>query len=362
MKKILYILIINLIFFNLSGQESKTDKYGALPENYGIIEKPKNQSYISPQYVKNLYRGFTGAKIPKTAYEEHILRKMLHTRLTKKELLIFIKKEKLNQPLTFFEQITYLKAKYKINRRQKILYKFALDTSKFASKTAQNLTPAEIQVLKKAQDSTQTLTKIEQKTLKRALKKQKRLKKLQQKYTLTPEDKLLLQKAKTDTVKLTLKEKIKLYKIHQKQKRIEQRKLQKMAKGGDWTPKPVTKTKTPLFNLNFSSKKRPSSYVRKIRRLQQRYKLSEDEINALNIVKSQSATKKDIILAKRARKKQWRYQTKVEKLKHKYFLKLQTKEQRKLLRKQARKEKIRRFKTVLRKSYMKLKTKIRDMF
>ncbi len=362
MKKLIYIIIVNLIFFNLFSQESKTDKYGALPENYGIVEKPVKQSYISPQYVKNLYHGFTGARVPKTAYEERILRKMLHTRLTKKELLVVIKKNKLGQNLTFFEQIIYLKAKYKINRRQKILYKFALDTSKFMSKTTSNLTPAEKQVLKKAQDSTQTLSKLDKKILKRALKKQKRLKRLQQKYTITPEDKLLLEKAKSDSVKLTLKEKIKLYKIHQKQKRIEQRKLQKMAKGGDWTPQPVTKTKTPIFNISFSAKKRPSSYVRKIRRLQQRYKLTEEEINALNIVKSQSATKKDIILAKRARKKQWRYQTKVEKLKHKYFLKLQTREQRKLLRRQARKEKIRRIKTILRKSFIHLKTKIRDMF
>ncbi len=361
MKKLIYIIIINLTFFNLFAQD-RTDKYGALPESYGIVEKPQNQSYISPQYVQNLYHGITGARIPKTAYEEKILRKMLHTRLTKNELKVLTKKNTLHQKLTFFEQITYLKAKYKINRRQKILYKFALDTAKFSSKTTKNLTPAEQQILKKAADSTQQLTKTELKILKRAKRKQKRLQKLQEKYTITPEDKLLLEKAKNDSVKLTLKEKIRLYKIHQKQKRIEKNKLQKMAKSGDWTPEPVTKTKTPIFNISFSAKKRPSSYIRKIRRLQQRYKLTEDEINALNIVKSQSATKKDKILAKRARYKQWRYQTKVRKIKHKYFLKLQTKEQRKLLRRQQRKERIRRIKTILRKTLINIKNKIHDMF
>ncbi len=371
MKKIVYIIAL-LVSFNLNsvsfaqstGVTVKPDKYGATPENYGFVQKPVAKSYISQTYDE-LYRGVTGSKIPLTAYQEHILNKKLRTRLTKREYQVWVKKKYAKQRLTFIEQLIYLRAESKIKRRQRLEHKIYLDTTKtIRAKTIQQLTPAEKKVLKKAQDSVFQLTPEEKKILKRAKLKLKKIQREKDKYMLTQQDSLLLQKARNDTVKLTLKEKFELYKIHRKEKRIERKKLEKAAAQGDWTPVKVSKTRRLLMSIPLltPSKYRPSSYVRKLNRYKRRYKLTEDEIQAKNLVKADSVSRRVVRLARRAEIKQILYKQKVYRLKEKYFLKLQTPEVRRKLKKQFRQERAKERHRMWQLRMKVFKSKFRDLF
>ncbi len=330
MKKAVYIFFFLIIFFTLHGQSQNTDFYGALPSSYGVIDTSGKS-------------GMTGIAYPRSAYTEHMLKKVKKLLLTKKEREI-VAKYSMGKDLSPTERIILKRALRKMEKLNELRTKYIMDTLRFASKHSFKLSPAEEEILKKAQDSGAVLTPSEKKLLKMVKRHQKNLEKIKKSHTISDQEKALLEKAKRDSAHLTLKEKIQLLKIKQKQRRIQNIHYRQLAMSGQPIPvKPSLPQRIGMKINIFNPRTRPSSYIRKAHRLEKRYKLSDKEQEAYNkkISGVPLLTFKEKFLATKAMIKKTKYETKKHQLDQKYFWSLQDKETRKRHRqhlKQSRKK------------------------
>ncbi len=318
MKKAVYIFFLLSIFFSIHGKSQQTDFYGALPSSYGIMDTTGKS-------------GMTGIAYPRSAYTESMIKKIKKLKLTKKEELVLLKYSS-GQQLTPGETLVMKRALRKKEKLRKLKTKYQMDTLRFATKHSFELSPAEEDILKKAQDSGVVLTPSEKKLLKMVQRHQKNLEKIKKSHTVSEEEKALLEKAKRDTAHLTLKEKAQLLKIKQKQKRIQNIRYRQLAMSGQPIPvKPSLPQRIGMKINILNPRTRPSSYIRKARKLEKKYKLSDKEQMAYNkkISGVPLLTFKEKYLATRAMAKKTKYETKKHKLDQKYFWSLQDKDTRK---------------------------------
>ena len=315
MSKLIYILFI---FLTITApgftQKPKTDFYGAYPSSYGTPAADTNQ--------------MLGMHYPKTAYAEKLLRKRTKLNYTPKERQVLIKFYA-GKELTPTENLILKKALRKQQKRDKLIYKYMLDTLRRNTKINPQLSKYEKQLLDKEKDSSASLTLAEQKALRLVHRHQKNLQRIQKRQTLTSQDSSLLLKASSDSARLRLGEKIKLLQIKQKQKRIENLKLNRMANQGFPTPIKVSATQRILRKINIlNPRNRPSSYLRKAHNLEKKYKLSQQERDAYNKMKSgyPLLSFKEKYLANKAYYKLEKYKQKKHKLDQKYFWSMQDKQ------------------------------------
>ncbi len=366
MKKFFHILIL-LLFLPGSpfaqNTTQRTDEYGALPQNYGIVEKPYKQSYLNIP-PKELFRGVTGSTVPINKYQEKLYKKLIKLRLTKKEAGAILKHELSNQPLTPTEQLYYIRAKNKINKRQLLLQQYVQDTSKVSASKTAKLTPEEQQLLEKSQDSTAQLTPFEKRLVKQIKKKQKRYEKQQKKYTLTEEDKKLLNAANSDSAKLSLGDKIKLIQVKQKKERIDNYQLQQELSKGNIIPVKVKTIDQIKMAFKYGDFYKKSHYVKRTEYLKKKYGLTPKEKDALNKAKGQYEfmTRAEKARARRAQIKQYKYNEKIRKLNEKYFLSLQDEDTRKRFKTRKHKQDTDRVASSFQRSWTNLKNYINKLF
>ncbi len=315
MNRLIYILFIFLAIATAGiAQNTKTDYYGAYPSSYGTPTTDTNQ--------------MLGMHYPKTAYAEKLLRKRTKLNYTYKERQVLVKFYA-GKELTPAETLILKKAMEKQQKRDKLIYKYMLDTLRRNTRISLKLSHYEKLLLNKEKDSSASLTLAEQKALRLVHRHQKNLQRIQKRQTLTPQDSSLLLKARSDSARLRLGEKIKLLQVKQKQKRIEKLKLNRMANQGFPTPIRVSAPQKILRTINFlNPRKRPSSYLRKAFNLEKRYTLSQQERDAYNKMKSgvPLLTFKEKYLANTAYYKLEKYKQQKRKLDQKYFWSMQDKQ------------------------------------
>ncbi len=316
MNKLIYILLIFLaIETGARAQKPKTDAYGAYSWSYGVVDTTQTNTML-------------GMKYPRSAYAERLLKKREKLKLTPRENRVLIKFYN-GKDLTPAENIILKKALRKQEKRDKLVYKYTLDTLRRNAKINPELSPYEKRLLDKEKDSSQTLSPSEQKALRLIHRHQANLEKIKRRQTLTPQDSALLLKANNDSARLSLGEKIKLISLKQKQKRIHNIRVAKMAQQGFPTPVKVTGFQKVIQSVKFfNPRNRPSSYIRKAHHLDKKYSLSPAEQEAYNKMRSgvPLLTLKEKYLAQKAYYKVTKYQEQKHKLNQKYFWSMQDKE------------------------------------
>ena len=329
MNKLIYILFVFLTiakFLSAQNQGQETDIYGAYPWSYGVRSLDTNENAM------------LGMHYPKTAYAEKLIRKREKLKYTPKERQVLIKFYA-GKELTPAENAILKKALRKKEKRDKLIYKYTLDTLRRNAKINPELSPFEKDLLAKEKDSTKTLTPSERQALRVIHNHQKKLEKIKRRQTLTPTDSAILLKSNSDSTRLTMGEKLKLLQIKQKQKRIEKTRINRMAGQGYPTPVKVGATQALAQNLNiFNPRRRPSSYLRKIHKLEKKYSLSPEEQQAYHKMRSGVPMQsfKEKYLANRAYSKLEKYKHKKAKLDQEYFWSMQDKEVKKRHKKHLR--------------------------
>lgn len=291
---------------------------------------------------------------PLTRKEEKARREALRISLTNNDVMILLRKQN-GKELTFWQKVQYPFIKMKKNKLDKL--KAQSNTAKSNSDTTghlpnylsnggkNDLTIKERDILDKKDKQNEELTPEEEKIYKKAIRKQAKLNKLKQKYQkiqLTEDEENLLKKSRRNINSLTPEEKNQLDEIKKKQKhndkidqKIRTQAIDSAYKTGDWLP--TTPKKYRWLNLlpKFKqTKERPSSYVRKMRRYNRLYSLTDNEKIALN--NRNSGVKMnplELATARRAASKDYTLKVKIRNLEIKEYLKYQPKESRKRMRK-----------------------------
>lgn len=290
---------------------------------------------------------YEGFKLPATRGEEIAIRKARRYTLTTKEYIILSRYNK-GKPLKFWQRLQVPFIKRKKKKYDKIISKKSNSTisGSAPNKKRYTLSIKEQELINNT--DTSNLTKQQKRLRQKALKKQARIAKYKEKHQqtkLTEEQQTIINKGNKDK-KLLTKEERKTYRklkpIDRKNKRIkkqrQQMKIDSALAAGAWLP--VEPKKHPLKTLwhNLKNpKQRPSSYVKKLKRIEKRYKLTPEEQQAWNMYKSHvGISKKTKKLAYRAYYKLHTKYEKEKKVKHKEFMKLQPRQTRKNLKKKNR--------------------------
>jgi hypothetical protein len=303
----------------------------------------------TPYYPPGTQLSRDGFHPPLTKKQERAMRKARRLFLSNKQKAVIYRKES-GHDSVFWDNFRYPFLKHKQKKLNELLTKsgYKKDSSAgpayMRKANKYKLTIEEQDLIQRSKDSTQTLTPEEQKKLKKALAKEKKYQKYKQKYTIhkfTKEETDLLRKNPKSLSKEQLKELKKLKKIQKQNERrknkIHKFKIDSAVQAGGWMP--VQEKKFSLKNL-FSPRRhspRPSSYVRKLRRYERRYKLTEKEKQAYNKYKSGAFMKPyERKLANRAWRKMWEKKEKIKKLQHKEYMKMQPPPTRRMIRKTQR--------------------------
>jgi hypothetical protein len=348
MRKVTKIIVITFLLFVL------------LPE-YKIYSQVNNFGNEVGGDVSDPGMQFSddGFKPPTTKKEERIRKKALRISLSTKEVIILSRKER-GKELKFFEKLRYPFIKRKKDKIDKL--QAQADGMKFGSQDSsgnqmpgyvQNskyqLTIKEKEVLNK-KNSNDSLTIEEEKIYQKAIKKQKKQEKLKQKYekdVVSDDEEQLLRNSRkyqykdsiTDAQKDQIKD-IKRRKKHNDRinKKIRNYQIDSAYNSGGYLPKLPLKYRLKNMLPRFApASKRPSSFIKKMRRLNRRYTLTDKEKEAYNQKKGgRPLGLFDQIRANKAATKMYLLTLKGKKLLKKQYYKYQTKETRKRLKKQQR--------------------------
>jgi len=311
--------------------------------NFKQIDSTVTQDSLNP----GEHFFYEGYKLPSTKNEEKEIRKARRNTLTTEEYII-ISRVSHNKTITFIQKLKYPFLKRKKKNYDRIMSKKSnpkLSTS-VPNSPRYSLSIKEKELLKKG-DSTQ-LTSEEAKMYKKAKRKQKRIERYQEKHKITKleeEDQIIVNKGKKNKKLLTKEERKKFRKLRPIDKKNERIKEQKKQFKIDsalaavaWLPIEPKKHPLKTFWNNLKNPgQRPSSYVKKIRRIESRYKLTPKEMKAWNMFKSNVQTTGNTKrLAYRAYYKLSKKYEKEKKIKHKEFLKSQPRQTRKSIKKKTK--------------------------
>ena len=290
-----------------------------------------------------------GFRMPATRYEERIMRKAARLSLSRKEMAIYqVMQTDKKKKFSYYLRYPFIKYKYK--KLQKLSGKSLQTTKKTSSR--HKLSIPEKEILSKADSlGEQNLTPEEKKKYKKALRHKKRVDRYNKKHNyeeLSEEDEQFLRKyenrkkrSKADTTVYTKEDRKKarqLKKMKRKQDKEEdiilQHKIDSAMATGAYLPVKQKKhffrtlwynTKT-FFRRKFNSKVAPSSYMKKQKRIERRYKLTKKQQLAYNLYKSHKELSPSMKrAAKRAYTKEWIKKQKLKRLEEKEMEKLQPK-------------------------------------
>ncbi len=355
MDKIIKIIALTFIFNFLFLFVS----YSQIGADYG-----KDVTKTTPYYPPGSQLSKDGFHPPLTKKQERMSRRARRLTLSTKEQNILNRKEREGtdekDKLSLWENIRYPFIKRKSNKLEQLKAKTNNKSNLpgYMKKTEKyRLTFHEEDILRKAK--TDSLSAQEQKTYNKAIKKQKKLEKIKNSYKPQPisdDEKDIWIKAnnkkkiflgiKVRRKKLTAQERKKLPEIRRKEKhnrkikrKIHNFQVDSAIASGAWLP--VSKNKYSLKSLFFKIKHkrpRPSSYARKLRRINRRYRLTKKQKK--NYIKSKNGAfllPDEKLSARKAISKKWRKKLAMKKLLKKEFLKSQTRETRKMMRKTKKK-------------------------
>ncbi len=323
----------------------------AQPVTNGTVHKDAAVSGVGKQFGTD---GFQG---PKTRKEERLRRKARRLSLSRKQLNIYNRKQR-GKDLNIIEKIRYPRIKHKKDKLDALQKKAdGLNGSTATASTSGTpgylKTPKKYQlsikekdiIAKYNQDST-SLSDKELKLYKKAQKKQKKQDKYKKKNTkikISSADSAFLWNSNKYPDSLTNDDKarvkqIKRQKKHNKkiQNRIRNYQIDSLLAAGE--PVPITK-RGISFKRMFKKKQRPakpSHFVKKLRRAQRRYSLTDRQKTAYNN-RSRNLSPIDRHRANRAEIKNYLLPKKLKKIQKKEYLKSQPRNARRSMRKDARK-------------------------
>lgn len=304
----------------------------------------QNATDATPFYPLGSQLSKDGFHPPVTRKDEKMLRKAKRLSLSTKEKSILLRKEN-EKELTFYQKIQYPLVKRKSDKLEKL--KEQANSSSNSPSYLQKadkyrLSYNEEDILKKAK--TDSLSEAEQEVYKKALKKQEKYKKEEAKFQtteITEDEKELLIREYRNKKDLSPSEKKDLQEIHKKQKqndKVKDRKhkiqVDSAVAAGAWMPVSSKKFSVKNFVSKITRKRvKPSSYSRKLNRINRKYELTENEKKAYNReISGLFITKDEKMLSSKAIAKNWYKKEKTKKILAKEFMKTQTPNTRKMMK------------------------------
>jgi len=297
-----------------------------------------------------------GFRPPLTKKEERMRRKARRLSLSRKQLNIYNRKQR-NKELTFFEKVRYpfiKRKKDKLDDLQKKADAMVYEPTQ-AGGGAQpgymqtpkkyELNIKEKDIISKYDQDSSSLDKKEMKLYKKAIKKQKKADKYLTKYqktSLSNNDSLLIHMYKNHPDSLSRAEKKdakRAIKVRNKNKKVDDRiinyQVDSTLANGGWVPVSQRKFSLKRFFGRFSPKLRPSSYVKKQRRINRRWGLTDRQKDAVQN-SGRNTRWIDKHRANRAVTKKYVHKKKSQKLAKKEYLKSLPRKNRRIARKNMR--------------------------
>ncbi len=366
MDKITKLFAIIFFLLNIFSIETSYGQNNTTNNNFGT-EVPAPPSFPGQQFSQD---GFTP---PKTKKEERTIRKARRIVISDQEYSILARGEKNKDTLTFIEKIRYpfIKRRYKKFKELQDKYQkiksdqYTQDTMSVSNineeDTALVLSIKEKDIMQKYAEDSASLDKKELKIYKKTQKKivrhnkkmerkRKRQEKYRQKHTIqevTEEDRALMYKYAQMPDSLTTEEKKRVKEIqkidkqnHKLANKRTKHKIDSTLAAGGYAPTDQKKFSLKGMFKRKQKRQRPSSYVKKMRRINRRYKLTTKEQQAYNKRKSGAFLMPgEKILANRAAAKIYTQKQKQKKLLRQEYIKSQPKHTRKMLKKGERQQK-----------------------
>ncbi len=300
---------------------------------------------------------------PLTKKEERLRKKASRLSLSRKEMQILSRKKN-GADLTFWQTIRYpfiKRRKKKLDKLKKKADEMGFNNSSGSGGTGKpgylqgaekyDLTPKQQKVVKKKEQDSTDLSFKEKIIYWKAKKNKKKKEKYLAKYTkieLTNSEKKLLEKEKANPDSLSKEQKKELKEIHKKEKHNDKvedririyRNDSVYARGGYVPVKPKKFSLKKIFSRKSKPKQKPSSFVKKQRRINKRYSPTTKQMEAYN--KRKSGMKLGLINRYRARRaavKKYKHKVKTQELQEEEYQKVQHKKTRKKLKKMEKKTK-----------------------
>jgi hypothetical protein len=361
MNKVTKFLAIIFLILQIFSQKNLYSQSDVTNNNFGT-------EVNAPPAFQGQQMSQDGFSPPRTKKEERTIRKARRIVISDQEYSILARGEKNKDTLTIIEKIRYpfIKRRYKKFKKLQDQYKkikqdqYTQDTTSatFSEQdTALVLSIKEKEIINKYNQDSASLSPKELKTYKKTQKKiqrhnkkiNRKKEKFKNKYAvqeITEEERALKEKAYYHPDSLSKEEKKQLKEIEKKEKhnhklgeKRTKHKIDSTLAAGGYAP---TDQKKFSFKGMFKRQKRqrPSSFVKKMRRINRRYKLSKNEQQAYNKRKSGAfLTPAEKILANRAASKIYIQRQKEKKLLRKEYIKSQPRHTRKMLKKGEREQK-----------------------
>lgn len=298
-----------------------------------------------------------GFRPPLTRKEQRLRRKGRRLSLSRKQLNIYNRKIR-NKELKFFEKLRYpfIKRKYEkleTLKKQADALKYDRSSSAPAGSKPGYLEPPpkyqlsikEKDIIEKYNQDSSSLDKKELKIYNKAIKKQRKTEKYLSKFKKTPiteQDSLLifmylnypdsLSSSEKQAAKHAIKTRKKNKKIDDK---IRNYQVDSALANGGWVPVSQRNFSPKRFLKRFKPKERPSRYVRKQKRIDRRFGLTDKQKTALNN-KQRIVKPIDRYRVRRAEIKNYLHQKRTEKLLKREYIKSLSRKNKKIFRKNQR--------------------------
>lgn len=296
---------------------------------------------------------FDGYNFPKTKMEERARKKALRLSLSRKEMQIYLKKEN-GKKLNFWQSLRYPFIKHRKKKLEKLQAKYKAQSDPANAQPGYvgdkyNLTIKEKEILER-KEKNDSLSAKELKIYNKAKKKQERKEKLVksfEKKQFTDEEEAVKNKAKVNIHLLSPEEQETLKQIREKEaynQKVDKKRINyqtdSVYNAGGYIPKLPFKYRIKKFLPSFKKNpQKPSSYMRKVNRLQRIYAITDEEKELIGKYKSgQALSPLQKLKAERASTKSYNLNEELKILNKKYYLRYQPKESRKLIRKSLRKK------------------------
>ncbi|MBN2662200.1 MAG: hypothetical protein JXR68_01005 [Bacteroidales bacterium] len=298
-----------------------------------------------------------GFRSPLTKKEQRLRKKGRRLSLSRKQLNIYNRKIR-NKELKFFEKLRFpfIKRKYeKLENLQKQADALKYDRSSSAPAGSKpgylepppkyQLSIKEKEVINKYDQDSSSLDKKELKLYKKAVKKQDKADKYLSKYRKTPldaQDSLLISlylnhpDSLSSAEKQAAKKAIKVRKQNRKiDDKIRNYQVDSALANGGWVPVTQRNFSPKRFFQRFKPKEKPSRYVRKQRRINRRFGLTDRQKTALNN-KQRIVRPVDRYRVRRAEVKNYLHQKRTEKLLKREYIKSLSRKNKRTFRKNVR--------------------------
>lgn len=296
---------------------------------------------------------FDGFNFPKTKMEEKARKKALRLSLSRKEMMIYLKKEN-GKKLNFWQSIRYPSIKHRKKKLEKLQAKYKAQTDPSNAQPGYvgdkyNLTIKEKEIMER-KEKNDSLSAKELKIYNKAIKKQEKKEKLLksfEKKSFTDQEEAVKNKAKINVHLLSPEEKETLKQIREKEaynQKVDKKRINyqtdSVYNAGGYIPKLPFKYRIKKLLPSFKKNpQKPSSYMRKVNRLQRIYAITEEDKELIGQYKSgQALTPIQKLKAERASTKSYNLNEELKILNKKYYLRYQPKESRKLIKKSLRKK------------------------